>query len=51
MVETNNTKTFQLCVYGKMCLDLRHLDKRRRYRPIFDVPSRDAFMKLQKIFL
>jgi hypothetical protein len=51
MVETNNRKTFQHCICGKTCLDLRHLDKCHRYRTTYYVPSRDAYMKLQKIFL
>ena len=51
IVKTNNIKTFQNSLCGKTCLDLRHLDKRRRYWATYDVPSMDAYMKLQKIFL
>jgi hypothetical protein len=51
IVETNNIKTFQHSVCGKTCLDLRHLDKCHRYRTTYDVPSRNACMKLQKIFI
>jgi len=51
MVETNNINTFRHCVYGKVCPDLRHLHKHRWSRTTYELPSRDACMKLQKIFL